>query len=80
MTLRRLWVLVSNLPPDSATNTALQGGPEIASWSTTVELLAQAVDVLRVHDHHFVSLNSKTRVPEPEPVTRPKGLFDGKGT
>src|SRR5690606_41793808 len=48
MSLRRLWVLVSNLPPDAATNEALAGGREVAAWTLTVELLAQANDRLAI--------------------------------
>lgn len=80
MSLRRLWVLVSNLPPDAATNEALAGGREVAAWTLTVELLAQANDRLAILDHHFVSANSRNRVPDPELIKRPPGVTHGART
>lgn len=80
MSLRRLWVLVSNLPPDSATNETLAGGKEVTAWTLSVELLAQANERIAVLDHHFLQANSKTRVPEPEMITRPQGVTHGART
>ncbi len=80
MSLRRLWVLVSNLPSDSATNEALSGGREVAAWTITVELLAQAVDRLAVIDYHYSSAHSKNRLPEPVLTPRPKVIVDGEGS
>lgn len=77
MSLRRLWVLVSNLPPDGATNEALSGGREVAAWTMQVELLAQAVDRLALIDWHYSSTNSRNRIPEPEMTKRPKVIADG---
>lgn len=80
MSLRRLWVLVSNLPPDGATNEALSGGREVAAWTMQVELLAQAVDRLAILDHHYMSANSRSKIPEPEITKRPKVIADGART
>lgn len=80
MTWRRLWVLVSRLPSDSSTNTERVGGPEVASWTTLVELMAQTVDAIRMLDFHYRSANSKTHVQPPPSTPRPREIDHGKDT
>lgn len=76
MTWRRLWVLISQLPPDSATQAELSGGQDVATWTTLVELTAQAVDSIKALDYHFMSANTKSHVQPPTPVPRPGKLAD----
>ncbi|MFI0481745.1 hypothetical protein [Actinomadura sp. 9N215] len=45
MTLRRLWVLVSRLPQESATSRAIHG--ELADWSQDTYLLARIANTLQ---------------------------------
>jgi len=75
MTLRRLWVLVSQLPQESATTIEIMG-EERSTWTTMVELTAQIVDAVNKLDHHFVSANSKnpSRQKPPE-VPRPASVL-----
>jgi hypothetical protein len=74
MTWRRLWVLVSQLPPDSATRVDMAGS-EVALWTTLVELTAQTVDSIKQLDFHFMSANSQSRVQPPAVVPRPQELI-----
>jgi hypothetical protein len=78
MSLRRLWVLVSQLPHDSATHEAMVG-EEKAAWTTLVELTAQVVDAINQLDWHFRAANSKTTPKKPELTPRPNGLEPKEG-
>lgn len=78
MTMRRLWVLVSRLPPDSNSQAIMSGrpgeGPERAEWSTTNHLLAAIHDQLQYANYLTGAVNSgnkKNPVPEPKPLPRP---------
>lgn len=89
MTPRRLRVLIQNLPPESATWTALRnsltpeqlaeqaesGEPEKARWSQTEQLLAAAVDALRRLEHITIAANSdgKHTLPDPPEPIRRPG-------
>ncbi|WP_157251034.1 hypothetical protein [Nonomuraea typhae] len=65
MSVRRLLVLVSRLPRDSATVTA-----DLGPWSTQMELLAQTRDLLAEANYLF---RSATRGSAPPPA--PPELF-----
>lgn len=87
MTWRQLRVLIQNLPPESATMTALRnamtaeeyeaqargGKPEEGRWSMTEQLLAGISDSLHQLEYILVVTNSgKGRKPKrPEPMRRP---------
>jgi hypothetical protein len=60
---RRLWVLVAQLPPDSALGRAQSGG-----WTTSEHLLALAVDVLQSANWQRQGDN---HAPRPQPISRP---------
>jgi hypothetical protein len=66
MTLRRLRVLVENLPPDSATVRARIGH----NWSVDQMLLADAVDALRFWRCEWL-YSHDAHPPEPDPIPRP---------
>lgn len=76
MTLRRLWVLVSQLPPDSAIQTIaaqLPGnGLERAIWTPQMHLLAAIHDAVTGLRHSFDSANSKRPPKAPKPYPRPR--------
>jgi hypothetical protein len=76
MTMRRLWVLVSNLPKDSATTIEIVG-EDRSTWTTMVELSAQTVDAIKELTHNFVNANSKSPSRNRPPlVPRPAGVQD----
>ena len=76
MSLRRLWVLVSQLPQESATTIEIMG-EERSTWTTMVELTAQIVDAVHLLDHHFVNANSKNPSRQkPVTVPRPATVLD----
>jgi hypothetical protein len=79
MSMRRLWVLVSRLPANSATKAATSAylpgeGGERIEWTLDRHLLAAILDTLRglmyltgaVH-----TARGKNPVPEPKPFPRP---------
>jgi hypothetical protein len=70
LSLRRLAVLVRQLPPESATVRALT--PE-AAWSTTDYLLAAVLDAARWGNWLTVETNKRkgAKNPRPLPVPRP---------
>jgi hypothetical protein len=81
MTSRRLRVLLENLPPESATWTALRnsmsdeelaeqaekGEPEKARWSQMEQLLAAVVDGLRRVEYVLILANSDSKARKPDP-------------
>ncbi len=77
MTVRRLWVLVSRLPPESATQAVLSGRPgkgfERIEWTTTLQVLAAIHDQLQALNYltGAVHAGRKNPVPEPIPIPRP---------
>lgn len=81
MSVRRLWVLVSRLPPESHTQAGMSGrpgeGPERAEWTTANHLLAAVHDQLQSLNYLTGAVNAgrKNPVPQPTPIPRP-GLPD----
>ena len=81
MTWRRMLVLVSNLPPESALNTAIRnnvpegellpGDPAKGKWSSAETLLATLIDEVRAYRADFAQVNSKNTVRRPKPIARP---------
>lgn len=84
--LRKAGVLISYLPPESATATAMRndaakrgvkagGGedtdPAEGQWSLQEMLTASVIDELRWFRHDFRSANSDERQQAPSPVPRP---------
>jgi hypothetical protein len=73
MSSRRLSVLVSHLPRDSAVGRELHG--EAAEWSVGDHLLAAAVDHLAAANWMFACVNTAEDADQPdppEPVPRPQ--------
>lgn len=66
VTLRRLWVLVRRLPQGSWKK---DQGP--ASWSEEAYLLAGVIDAINQVTWVTTQVNSKRKVPFPQPVERP---------
>ncbi|WP_322767684.1 hypothetical protein [Frankia sp. Cr1] len=70
---RRLRVIIRHLPADSALARELHG--ESADWSRTDRLLADLVDIGRLHMHTTVAVNlgkdQRHPWPAPQPVPRP---------
>ena len=63
-------MLLSHLPPDSATVRSIAGEP---GWTVTDYLLATVIDTIAVSNWLFVSANSGKkggRSPQPKPVPR----------
>jgi hypothetical protein len=69
--VREAAVLARQLPLDSRTHAAVQGGSEYRGWTIDTYLLAALVDALNTNTFAFVKANSKKRVKEPRPVPRP---------
>jgi hypothetical protein len=69
MSWRRLWVLVSRLPPNSATITALTGR---SSWDTKTELLARICDELMISNWQFQMAHRGKQAPLPPPDLTPR--------
>jgi hypothetical protein len=76
MSLRRLWVLVSRLPPDSHTGRALHG--DIADWSLDTFLLARISNLLQQAN----AQRGGKRVPESQfiqpPASKAKAQANGQ--
>jgi hypothetical protein len=68
---RQLLALIHQLPVESRTVAAIQGGPEFRSWTPDTYLLAAVIDAVRENTWAFVSANSKKKPKPPEPVKRP---------
>lgn len=80
---RRMIVLADNLPPESATVTAMRNSvpedelsaqeshPEFGKWSSDQSLLALLVDEVRNLSWSYVQRHSESAVPRPEPLRRP---------
>lgn len=84
LSLRTLRIWIENLPPESATKTAMrnsipaevaeraadEGRPDLAPWSGTETLLAQVKDELRLVRYTLLAVNGN-KAPEFEPTPRP---------
>jgi len=93
---RRLRVLIQNLPPESATWTALRnqmspaelseqaakGEPEKGRWSQEEQLLASVVDAVRRVEWvlQCVNIEQKSKRPDPPDPTRRPGAGPRKRT
>lgn len=78
MTLRRLRVLVENLPPDSATARTLRGDP----WGPLEHLLADVYDAVAQAGVNVARSNgasAKKPKPHPRPGDRDKGRIGKLG-
>lgn len=75
MTVRRLWVLVSRLPPESSTQAiAMQlpgEGLNRAVWTPQMHLLAALHDAVTGLHYSYVSAHSKRPPKAPKPFPRP---------
>ncbi|MET9909675.1 hypothetical protein ABZZ74_23220 [Streptomyces sp. NPDC006476] len=80
MSWRRLRVLIQQLPPESATWTALRnamsdeelaeqadkGEPEKGRWSQTEQLLAASLDAIRRVEYVLICANTEKKTQRPE--------------
>lgn len=71
LTSRKALALIRNLPHDSATTAAIQGGDQFRGWDGQMYMLANIVDAIKENTHVFVSANSKRRPQPPKPMPRP---------
>lgn len=81
LTLRRIGALIRQLPPDSATISALAAevvdiadvpdGAAPRLWSVDQQLLASVVDSLAIVQWTVAQTNSKERLPPPTMLARP---------
>jgi hypothetical protein len=90
MTWRRFLILVEQLPPESATSTAIRnsipedelarrrtGDPRKAQWSTIEGFLATLIDEVRYGNWLYAQVHSKNKVKPPTPIPRP-GVQSGR--
>jgi hypothetical protein len=80
---RKLLVLIDQLPPEGALNTAIRsrvpedelaarrGDPAAAPWSTMETLTAMLIDEVRMLAWSYASAHSKSAIPKPTPLPRP---------
>lgn len=72
MSLRRLRVLIENLPTDAMTYAAMANlSQEQRFWTITDHLLATVADLIQVSNWQFASANSKSAPRRPTPIYRP---------
>ncbi|HEY5201190.1 MAG TPA: DUF5361 domain-containing protein [Acidothermaceae bacterium] len=71
LSVRRCWLLITQLPGDSALARAAH--PDAADWSLTNHLLAATVDVLQLANWQR---SSDAKIPRPARIPRP-GVPDG---
>ncbi len=78
MSIRRLWVLVSRLPPESAAQAIMSGrpgvGPERVEWTTSLHMLAAIHEQLQALTYLTGAVHSergKNPVAKPSPIPRP---------
>lgn len=69
---RALLAYIKNLPLDSATVSAIRGGPEFRNWNANMYMLANLVDAVNHNTYVLTAANSSKKKPkQPEPVKRP---------
>lgn len=73
MSLRELRVLVTNLPPDSATVRANRGH----HWGDLEYMIAEILDVVKYHRAEW-AYSKGAKPPKPKPTARPKPA-EGRG-
>lgn len=67
MSLRELRVLVTHLPPESATTRAIRGH----NWDDIHYMLAEILDVVKFHRVEW-AMSKGAKPAKPKPTTRPK--------
>lgn len=73
MSWRRLWALVSQLPPESATGASLAGGWERSRWTPGTEHTASLVELIQSTNHMIGAyLAGIQSPPKPNPVAEPQ--------
>lgn len=71
VSLRRLRVLVAELPHTSRLAVAMRGGAEHDGWDLHAHLLAALVDAVQANTHAVIQVQSPKRVRAPQPLPRP---------
>lgn len=69
--MRRLLVLIRELPATSRVAVALAGGVEHDGWDLHAYLTAAVIDAVNANTHAVVQVNSRRKVPAPPPIPRP---------
>lgn len=81
MTFRRLWVLASNLPPDSPLSKKIMG-PEEYQWTAELRMMASLHEQLQYVAWTIGMVNTDKfkgkKNPVPEPVLIPRPGVDSK--
>lgn len=68
---RRLYVIVQNLPPNSAFLVAISGDERNRVWGLNEHLLALLFDAIQNNTIASLAPHSKKNLPHPEPLPRP---------
>ena len=63
--------MVAQLPPTSRLAVALRGGATHDGWDVGAYLLAAAVDAVNTSAYVTAQVNSRKRIPAPDPIPRP---------
>ena len=69
--MRRLRVLISELPHTSRLAVAMRGGVEHDGWDLHAHLLAALVDAVQANTHAVIQVQTPRRVRPPAPLPRP---------
>ena len=75
---RQLIMLISNLPMESATISAMRGDDEYRGWGVDRYMIAHLIDSVRENTYAFLMANSKKKPDKPEPTYRPGKKDDNK--
>lgn len=68
---RYLLTLIEQLPPESRTMAALQGGHQFRGWGVSEYIQASLVDAVQENSWITAAASSKSRPPRPKPFYRP---------
>lgn len=79
MSFRRLWVLVSKMPPDSPLGIALAGGPEEAVWTPELQILDKLSLELQTFAHVFGETKKEHFKGKKNPIPAPKSVRETIG-
>ena len=71
LSLRRLRVLICELPHTSRLAVAMRGGHEFEGWDLHAHLLAALVDAVQANTYAVVQVQSARRIKAPAPLPRP---------
>lgn len=74
LSFRRLWVLVSRMPPDSPLGIALAGGPEEAVWTPELQILDKLSLELQTFAHAFGETQKGNFRGKKNPIPAPKSV------